>query len=308
MQTHKPVLLTSTVSRMRLKPAGSYADCTAGSGGHAQAILEGLNREGRLLAVDRDPDALERCRARLHPWADQCTLVHGNYAQLARLAQEHGFERFDGILMDLGVSSPQLDQAERGFSFQADAPLDMRMDQTESVTAADWVNQTELHEMIRVFRSYGEERRAKRVALAIDRERRKAPIVRTEALAGLVSQALGGRRGRIHPATRVFQAIRMAVNRELEGLEEGLESAVHLLAPEGRLAVISFHSLEDRIVKQFFAAHAGREVSLQQGGGEWQGVDPRVRRITKKPVTADEEEVAGNPRARSAKLRVIERI
>jgi 16S rRNA (cytosine1402-N4)-methyltransferase len=210
--------------------------------------------------------------------------------------------------MDLGVSSPQLDQAARGFSFMADAPLDMRMDQTEPMSAADWVNQTDVHEMIRAFRSYGEERQAKRVALTIERQRRKAPILRTGELAELVSQALGGRRGKTHPATRVFQAIRMAVNRELEGLEQGLEAALHLLAPEGRLAVISFHSLEDRIAKQFFASHAGREVSLQQGGSEWQGLEPRVRRITKKPVIADEQELVENPRARSAKLRVVERI
>ncbi len=304
---HQPVMLGEVLEALALPPNGRVVDGTLGSGGHAQAMLERLGPGGRLLALDRDTDALARGRARLECFGDRACLVHGNLADVAALARAAGFDGVQGVLFDLGVSSDQLDTPGRGFSFQQDGPLDMRMDRTRGPDAAEWVATAAVPEMIRVFRELGEEPMASAVARAIDRERAREPILTTLRFAEIVSRAKGGRRGRTHPATQVFQAVRMAVNRELESVAAGLAGALDLLAPGGRLAVITFHSLEDRLVKHFFAAHEGREVSLQQGGSEWQGDLPRVRRVTRKPVTASDEELAANPRARSAKLRIVEK-
>ena len=304
---HQPVMLGEVLAALALPPDGRVVDGTLGSGGHAQAMLERLGLGGRLLALDRDTDALARGRARLERFGDRACFAHGNLADVAALARAAGFDGVQGVLFDLGVSSDQLDTPGRGFSFQQDGPLDMRMDRTRGPDAAEWVATAAVPEMIRVFREFGEEPMASAVARAIDRERAREPVLTTLRFAEIVSRAKGGRRGRTHPATQVFQAVRMAVNRELESVAAGLAGALDLLAPGGRLAVITFHSLEDRLVKHFFAAHEGREVSLQQGGSEWQGDLPRVRRVTRKPVTASDEELAANPRARSAKLRTVEK-
>jgi 16S rRNA (cytosine1402-N4)-methyltransferase len=214
----------------------------------------------------------------------------------------------DGVLMDLGISSWQLDDPSRGFGFQADGPLDMRMDPTAGTTAAAIVNGWPVEDLAALFRRYGEEPRARAAARGIAAAREQAPIETTARLAEVVSRALGGRRGRLHPATRVFQALRIEVNDELGALRAGLREAIDLLAPGGRLAVIAFHSLEDRLVKEAFRRHAGRMVALQQGGERWEGEEPRLKEICRKPVFAGEEEVQANPRARSARLRVAERM
>jgi 16S rRNA (cytosine1402-N4)-methyltransferase len=225
------------------------------------------------------------------------------------MAEERGIGQLDGILLDLGVSSNQLDEADRGFSFQQAGPLDMRMNRSEGPTAADLVNTLSREELARVFRDYGEERSAWRIAGAIVQAREEEPFTTTGRLAEVISAEVGGRRGgRLHPATRVFQALRIAVNDEIGSLERGLQDGLDLLKAGGRLAVISFHSLEDRPVKQFFNRHAGRIEALQQGGERWVGELPRVKKITRKAIVATEQEVRENPRARSARLRVAERI
>lgn len=296
---HAPVLLAEVVAGLAPRPGGRYVDGTLGGGGHAAAILEASAPDGRLLGIDADPAALLAAGARLAPFGERATLVHGNFRDLARLARAGGFEPIDGLLLDLGVSSHQLDTPERGFSFLADAPLDMRLDPTGGETAADIVNETPEGALADLIYRYGEERGSRRIARAIAEARRRRSIATTGELAEVVARALGGRHGKIHPATRTFQALRIAVNRELDNLEAALPQAVELLAPGGRLAVIAFHSLEDRIVKLFFRAESGYGGS---GGPE------RLRIITKKPIEAGEGEVRANPRARSAKLRVAERI
>ncbi len=295
---HTPVLLAELVAGLAPQPGGRYIDATLGGGGHAAVILAASAPDGRLLGIDADPAALAAAGARLAPFGRQAQLVHGNFRDLAALAQLSGFMAVDGIVIDLGISSHQLDTPERGFSFQADAPLDMRMDPTTGETAADLVNELPEGELADLIYGYGEERGSRRIARLIAEARRKQPLTTTGELAAIVGRALGGRHGKVHPATRTFQALRIAVNRELESLEAVLPQAVELLRPGGRLAVIAFHSLEDRIVKQFFRAESG------YGGKE----EPtRLRIVTKKPIVAGEEETQANPRARSAKLRIAER-
>lgn len=305
---HQPVLLEEVIELMAIKADGAYIDGTLGSGGHTEAILQRLEENGRLLGIDRDVDALKRSRERLTPWASKCVLVQGNFSEMEHIAQQCGFERVDGVLLDLGMSSDQVDTAERGFSFQASGPLDMRMDRKQDRTAADLVNGLSEGEMRKLLWVLGEEKAARRIARSIVRERDREPITTTERLATIVEDAKGGRRGRTHPATKTFQAFRMAVNEEMENLDKGLEAALSLLKENGRLAVITFHSLEDRRVKQFMRKHIGRMESLQQGGERWVGEEPKMRAVSKKPVTASREEQRENPRSRSAKLRVAERI
>lgn len=266
------------------KPGGTYADGTVGHGGHARLLLEASGPDGRLLAIDRDPRNLSVARERLAPYGGRVLFVQGSYADLSRFAQENGLGTFDGILLDVGFSSAHVDDPARGFSFGADGPLDMRYDPSQETSAATIVNGWKKEELATLFRLYGEEPAADRIADAIFHARKQERIVRTTQLAELV-EAVVPRRGRIHPATKVFQALRIAVNDELGELERVLPAAADLLAPGGRLAVISFHSLEDRIVKQFLASRDDLEA------------------LTKRPVTASEEEMAANPRARSAKLR-----
>ena len=273
-----------------LRPRGGLGfrslDCTVGAGGHAFGLLERSAPDGTLLGLDADPHALELARERLAPFAGRFMLMHRNFRELETLRGE----TFDAIVFDLGLSSMQLDTSDRGFSFRGDEALDMRFDpSSEGPTAAEFVNTLPEAELERILREYGEEPRARRVARAIVRRR---PITTTSELTNAVIAALGPARGRIHPATRTFQSLRVAVNDELGALEVGLDSAVELLNPSGRIAVISFHSLEDRIVKWRFRGWA------EQG---------RAHIVTRKPLTSDEEERRLNPRARSAKLRVAEK-
>ena len=306
---HVPVLLEETVSRLVTEPGGWYVDATAGAGGHAAAVLAAAGLDARLLALDRDGEALELARASLAPFGERAILERANFSELAEVAARHGVRDVRGILLDLGVSSMQLDRPERGFSFQRDNPLDMRMDDRQELTAALLLKRLPEAELADVLWRYGEERMSRRIAKAVAQARARGAVPETTAqLAELVSNAKGGRRGHAHPATQTFQALRIAVNGELAALETVLPAALDLLAPGGRLAVISFHSLEDRMVKQFMAAHEGRMESLAKGGARWSGQLPRARRVVRKAVVAAADETARNPRARSAKLRVLERM
>ena len=306
---HVPVLLEETVSRLVTEPGGWYVDATAGAGGHAAAILAAAGLDARLLALDRDGDALDLARAALAPFGERVILERANFSELAAVAARHGVRDVRGVLIDLGVSSMQLDRAERGFSFLRDSPLDMRMDVRQELTAAKLLAQLPEAELANVLWRYGEEPMSRRIAKAVAVARAQGQALETTAqLAEVVSRVTGGRRGHAHPATQVFQALRIAVNGELAALEAVLPAALDLLAPGGRLAVISFHSLEDRMVKQFMAAHEGRMEALAKGGARWSGQLPRARRVVRKALAATEEETARNPRARSAKLRVLERM
>ena len=288
---HIPVLLEATLRLLQPRANGTYIDATLGAGGHAEALLQASGPAGRLLGLDQDTTALHIARTRLAPYDERATLVHANFRDLSRVAQTQGWTAADGILLDLGLSSMQLDQAERGFAFSHDAPLDMRMDTTQGQSAADLVNTLPERELADLIYEYGEEPASRRIARAIVAAR---PIETTTRLAQVVARVAGGKGyWRIHPATRTFQALRIAVNDELGALKAVLPQAVSLLTPGGRLAVISFHSLEDRIVKQFMR-DAAQQATLMV--------------LTRKPVTADEAEIARNSRARSAKLRVAERL
>ena len=304
---HLSVMLRETLEALAVVPGGSYIDGTLGGAGHAYEILKRAGPTGRLLGIDRDKAALERSAARLEALSGEKVLAHGVHGELRRLAESNGFAAVDGVLLDLGVSSDQLDTPGRGFSFRLDGPLDMRMDPTRGESAADLLAQLDVQSLADIFRRLGEEPQARRIAQAVLRAREQSPITTTGRLAEVVTGALGGRTGPRHPATRVFQALRMAVNQELENLERALEEGLRLLKPGGRMAVITFESLTDRLVKQRFAAHAGRWVSLQQGGERWEGELPAVTKVTRHPLEAGEAERAANPRARSAKLRAVQR-
>ncbi len=286
---------------------GFYVDATFGRGGHTALILEALGREGRVLAIDRDPEAIAAGRARF-ALETRLTLVHAPFARLAELVSVHAGGRLcRGVLFDLGVSSPQLDQPARGFSFRADGPLDMRMDPTRGEAVSAWLARAGVDEIRQVISTYGEERFARRVAQAIVAAREHAPIERTVQLAELVARAVRTREPGKHPATRTFQALRMYINDELGQLEQGLAAALEALAPGARLVVISFHSVEDRLVKQFMARHAQLDPALADLPSVPAEHAPRLRRIGRK-LRADKAEVARNPRARSALLRVAEKI
>ncbi len=301
---HVTVLLDEAVAGLNVKHDGTYIDATFGRGGHSRAILAKLGDSGRLLALDRDLDAIAAGRA----WADaRFTVAHAAFSDLASVARENGVEAADGILFDLGISSPQIDTPERGFSFRHQAPLDMRMDVTRGVSAAEWLNEASEDEIARVVREYGEERFAKSVARAIVAARAQQPITTTRQLAEIVAGAVRTRERGQDPATRTFQAVRIHVNRELEEIAEALPQAVDLLRPGGRLAVISFHSLEDRMVKRFMRGESkGEELPPEipvQADDLKQG---RLRTIGR-AVRPGDAEVARNSRARSAVLRIAER-
>ena len=288
---HIPVLLSETLSALAVKPGGRYVDGTFGRGGHSRAIAAA---GGEVLGIDRDDEALAA--------AGELKVVKGRHGDLKEIANENGWNEVDGVLLDLGVSSPQLDDAGRGFSFLREGPLDMRMDRAGGLSAAELVNGESAERLAEIFRDYGEEPHARRIARAIASRRE---FTTTTELADFIEELIG-RRGGKHPATRVFQALRMAVNDEIGELERALSGALRLLGPGGRLAVITFESLTDRIVKRFMADHVGREVSLQQGGSRWEGARPRARAVTRRAVTASEKELSENPRSRSAKLRAVE--
>ena len=281
-----------------MKPGGRYVDGTFGRGGHSREIVR---KGGEVLGIDRDDEAVAA--------AGDIRVVKGGHGDLERIAHENGWSEVDGILLDLGVSSPQLDEAGRGFSFLRDGPLDMRMDRSGGVTAADLVNFETAERLEEIFRNWGEEPRARQIAKAILRARDEKGLrfERTVQLADFIGGLLG-RHGGHHPATRVFQALRMEVNDEMGDLKRALDGGMRILKPGGRFAVITFESLTDRVVKRFFAAHVGKMRSLQQGGEEWVGEEPRAGAVTRRAVVAGEDETKQNPRSRSAKLRVIERL
>lgn len=307
INTHLPVLLEETLAALAIKEAGHYLDGTLGRGGHSAAILQRLGSGGCLLMIDRDSAAIDAARARFEG-DSRVRIEQGNFAAMRAIAEQAGLtDGFDGILLDLGVSSPQLDQAGRGFSFNADGPLDMRMDTRSGPTAAEWLSRAGEREIADVLWQFGEERHSRRIARAIVAARSETPLKTTAQLADLIAGEIGRREPGKHPATRSFQAIRIYINAELDALDKGLSAALDLLRPGGRLCVISFHSLEDRRVKRFIRSH-----SLEDEA--WRGLPdmPDSARPDLRPVgkaqRASRAELAANPRARSAVLRVAERL
>ena len=307
MSEHRAVLLDEALAALALKPGGVYVDATFGRGGHSRGILERLAPSGRLIALDRDPQAIEAARALRDP---RFSAVHASFSALAQVLERHAVDKVDGVLADLGVSSPQLEDAARGFSFRQDGPLDMRMDPTQGMTAAQWLATATEKQMREAIAAYGEERFAEQVAKAIAAARAREPLLRTEQLAAVVAAAVRKRETRRepgqNPATRTFQALRILVNRELEEVALMLPQALAALAPGGRLAVISFHSLEDRRVKRFMAAAAKPAVpeDLPIRASEMPQAPLRIVGRIQRPTDA---EVNANPRARSARLRAAER-
>jgi 16S rRNA (cytosine1402-N4)-methyltransferase len=306
---HIPVMPKEVLDFLQCKPGGTYVDATIGLGGHAEAILERIQPGGQLIGIDRDKESLERTQQRLKPFGPSVRLLHDNYKNLPLILNNLAGTPVDGILIDLGVSSYQLLSPERGFSFQSDEMLDMRMDRTQQWTAADLVNKLPEGELADVIYRYGEERLSRRIAAAIVQERRKAPITRCAQLAAIISRAFKVRGHQtIHPATRTFQALRIAVNEELEGLEEFITEGFGFLKSGGRMVVIAFHSLEDRIVKRSFRRLAGQcvcEAPPELCTCPRQHV---ANLLTPRPMVPGPEELAANPRARSARLRSAERL
>lgn len=303
--THIPVLLEETVRALAVQSGGRYIDCTMGGGGHAAAILEKSAPGGQLLGIDADPRAIDIARQRLEVYKDSVLLVNDNFANLEAICYRHDFLPVHGILFDLGLSSLQLGDDRRGFSFQQNAPLDMRLNPRQELTARDIVNSYSEAELAQLIRTYGEESSSRQIARRIVQER---PINTSLELAQIIERAVGGRRGRIHPATKTFQALRITVNRELENLESALKQAVNLLGFEGRLVVISYHSLEDRIVKQFMQMEARDCICPPTTPTCVCGHKASLRIINKRVIVPSKEEILTNPRSRSAKLRAAERI
>jgi 16S rRNA (cytosine1402-N4)-methyltransferase len=303
--THTPVLVKEAVEALAVQPGGRYIDCTLGGGGHAVAILENSSPGGQLLGIDADPQALRMARSRLEPYRDSVLLINENFSRLQFICHKYDFYPVHGILFDLGLSSFQLNGDARGFSFQHEAELDMRFNPEQEVTAEYIVNNFSESELARIIRTYGEEIYSSRIARRIVQER---PITTTLHLARIVEQAVRGRRAKIHPATKTFQALRIAVNNELENLEEALKQSLNLLGIGGRMVVISYHSLEDRIVKQFMQREARNCICPPDVPRCICGHTANLRLINKKVITPSPEEVALNPRSRSARLRAAERI
>jgi 16S rRNA (cytosine1402-N4)-methyltransferase len=309
MTYHTPVLLKEVVSQLQPHDGGLYVDCTVGGGGHAHEILCACGPNGRVIGLDWDEEAIAASRERLREFGGRVQLVRANYVELERVLMSLGVTTVDGVVFDLGVSSRQFDESGRGFSFQREGPLDMRMNRQLGATARDVLRSASLEELAKIFRVYGEEKRARAVARQIVAEREQKPLDTTTQLARLVERVLGPRHGGgVHPATRVFQALRIAVNNELDNLKQGLNLAARFLGTGGRLAVISFHSLEDRIVKQFFVEQSSGCICPPDLPVCACGRKQLLRIVTRKPVTPREEEIDANPRSRSAKLRVAEKI
>ena len=306
---HISVLLQECLDGLDIKPDGIYVDGTLGGAGHSSRIVQRLTT-GRLIGIDRDPVALAAAGERLKPWQDRVTLVHSNFCEIAQVLRDLGIDGVDGILLDLGVSSPQLDDGERGFSYMVDAPLDMRMNSQDTLDAYRVVNTWPQEELRRILYTYGEERYAPQIAAAICRKRENAPIRTTLELVDIIRGAMppAALREKQHPAKRSFQAIRIAVNDELGSVEKVREDAIPLLKAGGRLAVITFHSLEDRIVKNGMAAAAKGCTCPPSFPVCVCGKKPKVELVNRKPITASEEELEVNPRSRSAKLRVCRKL
>lgn len=309
---HTTVLLHETVDGLAIKPNGVYVDCTLGGAGHSEYLLSQLNTDGHLYAFDQDQKAIENAKIRLAEYVtkNQVTFVKANFRELTTELNRLGVTEVDGILYDLGVSSPQLDEAERGFSYHQDAPLDMRMDQDAPLSAYQVVNEYSYHELVKIFFRYGEEKFSKQIARLIERKRADKPIETTGELVDLIKEAIPApaRRKGGHPAKRVFQAIRIAVNDELGAIESSLEQAIDMLTIEGRVSVITFHSLEDRIVKTMFKEFSTPKdmpPGLPVVPEEFQ---PILKLVNRKPIIPSEEELQDNNRARSAKLRIAEKM
>jgi 16S rRNA (cytosine1402-N4)-methyltransferase len=302
---HKPVLTREVIEGLNIAPGKNYVDCTLGLGGHAQAILSSSYPGGRLLGIDADPEAASIARDNLYEYSNNITIVNDNFTNLEEICREYDFTGVDGILFDLGISSLQLDTPERGFSFQSDAELDMRFSPEQVLTAMDLVNILPEQKLAQLLEEYGEEHRARRIARSIVANR---PVNSTRKLAQLIEQAVKGERGHIHPATKTFLALRIVVNHELENLRSALEQSIKVLNKNGRLVVLSYHSLEDRIVKQFMKRESSACICPPETPVCVCGHVPTLNLITKKVVTPSIEEVKNNPRSRSAKLRVAEKV
>jgi 16S rRNA (cytosine1402-N4)-methyltransferase len=306
---HRPVLLRETLELLAIRRGSTVVDCTVGMGGHSRELLEAVGPSGRVVGLDRDGESLERAREELREFGTSFLPMHADYRELPRILRELGIPAVNALLADFGFSSYQMDSPERGFSFTVDGPLDMRMDRSAGPTAADLLEEWEEGEIVRVLREFGEERAARRIARVLVAGRRRQPWRTTMQLARAVESAVGGRRGlRIHPATRTFQALRIAVNRELEGLDDFVRNGCRHLVPEGRAAFISFHSLEDRIVKQTLLSLSRRCICPPGMPRCACGQPGIVERVTRKVVRPGEEEIRRNPRSRSARLRVVRRL
>lgn len=310
MFSHKSVLYSETIEALRIKPDGIYADGTLGGGGHSYGIAKRLSAGGRLIGIDRDEDAIRAASERLKPFSDRVSIIRGNYEDTVSLLYGLGIEKIDGMLLDLGVSSYQFDEAARGFSYREEAPLDMRMDRRDEKSAYDVVNAYTETELYHIIKDYGEDKFAKNIAKHIAEERAKAPIKTTTQLSEIVKQAIPARcrEGGGHPAKRTFQAIRIEVNRELDILRDSIDGLIDILNPGGRLAIITFHSLEDRIVKAAFRTAENPCICPPDFPVCVCGRKPKGRVLTRKPIVSGEEELSENPRAHSAKLRVFEKI
>lgn len=305
LPTHIPVLINEVVEALQVQPGKRYIDCTLGLGGHSRAILEKCSPTGRLLGIDADPEAIKIAGLKLTQYSGLLTLVNDNFINIEKICQENDFHPVDGILLDLGVSSAQLEDADRGFSFQHEAQPDMRFSPNQVLTATDLLNILPEDRLAQLIYEYGEEHHSRQIARLIVKNR---PVVSTADLAHLIEQAVGGRQQKIHPATKTFQALRIAVNHELENLENALEQTINCLNRRGRLVVISYHSLEDRIVKQFMRRETMSCLCPPQIPVCTCGHVPSFKLISKKVITPSPEEIEENPRSRSAKLRVVERL
>ncbi|WP_397537424.1 16S rRNA (cytosine(1402)-N(4))-methyltransferase RsmH [Rummeliibacillus pycnus] len=310
MFNHTTVLLKETVDGLNIRPDGIYVDCTLGGAGHSEYLVSQLSNEGRLICFDQDLTAIDNAKARLAPYIDRVTFVHSNFRYLKEELANLGISKVDGVLYDLGVSSPQLDNAERGFSYHQDAPLDMRMDTTAELTAYHVVNEWDYNDLVRIFYRYGEEKFSKQIARKIEEARKEEPIRTTGELVDLIKEGIpaAARRKGGHPAKRVFQAIRIAVNDELGAAEESLQQAIDVINVGGRVSVITFHSLEDRLCKTIFK-EASSLPELPPGLPVVpEELAPDIKLVTRKPILPTDEELEVNNRARSAKLRIAERI
>ncbi|KPN97345.1 16S rRNA (cytosine(1402)-N(4))-methyltransferase RsmH [Lysinibacillus sp. ZYM-1] len=310
MFDHTTVLLKETVDGLNIDPDGVYVDCTLGGAGHSEYLVQQLSDNGRLICFDQDMTAIENAKIRLAPYIERVTFIHSNFRYLKEELLGHGFEQVDGILYDLGVSSPQLDTPERGFSYHHDAPLDMRMDQTATLSAFEVVNQWAYEDLVRIFFRYGEEKFSKQVARKIEEARKLAPIETTGQLVELIKEGIpaAARRKGGHPAKRIFQAIRIAVNDELGAAEDSLVDAIDMINVGGRISVITFHSLEDRLCKTIFKEASSLPELPPNLPVIPDDMKPTLKLISRKPILPSDEELEVNNRARSAKLRVVEKI
>ncbi|MFC4354365.1 16S rRNA (cytosine(1402)-N(4))-methyltransferase RsmH [Chryseomicrobium palamuruense] len=310
MFNHTTVLLAETVDGLAVRPDGIYVDCTLGGAGHSEYLINQLSSEGHLYCFDQDTTALENAKEKLKEYTDRVTFIHSNFRFLKQELAKLDVREVDGILYDLGVSSPQLDTPERGFSYHHDAPLDMRMDQTSELSAYHVVNEWPYEKLVKIFFRYGEEKFSKQVAREIERARKEKPVETTFELVELIKRGIpaAARRTGGHPAKRIFQAIRIAVNDELGAAEDSLEDALTLLKPKGRIAVITFHSLEDRLVKTMFKEASSLPELPPNLPVIPKELQPKMKLVTRKPIVPSEEELAVNNRSRSAKLRIIEKL